>query len=279
MIIFSGDYIRNVSENQQNICTLPRDVLGRIVTFLVLKEITHFDLAVMNMDHRVSFLAAIKYQRVYLGNVEANFKITIDYILRRGLFLLDLGNLRDPTYSSEEDPLTPLLWAIANIPEEVFTGDGEMKLLDMLTSGVEENVNIDREDYQGLTALMLALIQGHLKAMELLIFKGADLNVKNNGGLAALMLASQDGHVNAMELLIAKGSDVNIMNINGSTALMFASENGHVGAVELLISAGSDVNIMNGFGSTALMHASKNGHISAMLLVWSCCYPRVLMLI
>jgi ankyrin repeat protein len=223
----------------------------------------------MNMDHRVSFLAAIRDQRVYLGKVEASFDSTIGYILRRGLFLLDLGNLRDPNCLLRNIPLTPLLWAIGNLPEAVFTDDGEMKLLDMLTSGAEENVNIDREDYHGLTALMLTLMQGHLNAMMLLISKGAYLIVKNNEGWTALMIASQSGHVKAMELLISTGSDVNIKNKFGYTALMLASENGHIDAMELLISAGSDVNIMNNGRWTALMHASKNDHINAMELLIS----------
>ena len=113
------------------------------MTFLVLKDITHFDVAVMDLDFRVSFLAAIKYQRVYLGKVEADFKSIIGYILRRGLFLLDLGNLRDPNCLLRNVPLTPLLWAIDNIPEAVFKDDGDMKLLDMLTSGDKQKVNLD----------------------------------------------------------------------------------------------------------------------------------------
>jgi hypothetical protein len=117
------------------------------MTFLVLKEITNFDSAIMNLNHRVSFLAAIKYQRVYLGKVKTDFEITIGYILRRNLFVLDLGNLRDRAiYSTGEVPLTPLFWAISNIQEAVFNDDGDMKLLDMLTSGDKEYINIDTNE-------------------------------------------------------------------------------------------------------------------------------------
>ena len=42
---FSRDYIRYIGENRMNICTLPQDMLSRIMTFLVLREITHFDRA------------------------------------------------------------------------------------------------------------------------------------------------------------------------------------------------------------------------------------------
>ena len=146
--VYNRDYCSHVySENKQNICTLSLDVLGRIMTFLVLKEITNFDSAIMNLNHRVSFLAAIKYQRVYLGKVKTDFEITIGYILRRNLFVLDLGNLRDRAiYSTGEVPLTPLFWAISNIQEAVFNDDGDMKLLDMLTSGDKEYINIDTNE-------------------------------------------------------------------------------------------------------------------------------------
>ena len=177
-----GNISNDVGNNHLHICLLPQDVLGKITTFLVLKEITQFDSAVLYMDYRVSFLEALRNQRVYLGKVQANFESTIGYILLRGLFLLDLGNLRDPIYSSEEVTITPVLWAIANIPQAVFNDDGNMKLLDMLTSGNKENINIDSKYYEGHTALMIASDKGHVNAMELLISKGSDVNVKDNDG-------------------------------------------------------------------------------------------------
>ena len=264
-------YSSDFGKNQSNICSLPRDVLGRIMTFLVLREITQFDTAVINKDYRVSFLETIGDQRVYLGEVKANFDSTIGYILRRGLFLLDLGNLRDPHCNLAEVPLTPLLWAIDNIPEVLFKGGDDMKLLDMLTSGDVENVDIDSKDNDGCTALMIASENGHVGAMELLISKGSDINTKadHGCGLTALMLASENGHINAIELLISKGSDINIMSNCGLTALMFASKNGHVNAMELLIFKGSDVHSKDNGGRTALMFASKNGHVDDIELLIS----------
>ena len=258
----------DVDKNQLNICTLPRDVLGRIMTFLVLREITQIDSAIINKNHRVSILNAIENQRVYLGESHAYFESLISYILLRGLFLLDLGDLRDPIYSSEDVPLTPLLWAIANIPDAVFTGDGNMKLLDMLTSGY---VNIDSMDNDGVTALMFASEKGHVNSIELLISKGSDVNIKNfYDDRTALIFASEKGHVNAMKLLISKGSDINAKSCSGWTALIYASQNGHVDAIELLISKGSDVHLKDYYeGLTALMWASMNGHVDAIELLIS----------
>ena len=49
MNIYNTYYSSNVGKNQLNICTLPRDVLGKIMTFLVLREITQFDTAIINI--------------------------------------------------------------------------------------------------------------------------------------------------------------------------------------------------------------------------------------
>ena len=65
---------------------------------------------------------------------------------------------------------------------------------------------------------------GHHQVMELLLKEGADVNIQNNDGWTALMIASDDGHHQVVELLLKEGADVNIQNNNGWTALDCQSE-------------------------------------------------------
>jgi ankyrin repeat protein len=63
------------------------------------------------------------------------------------------------------------------------------------------------------------------KAMiELLLAKGANINIKKNDGYTPLHLAVGRGNVAMVELLVAKGADVNVKNNAGDTPLMLAKD-------------------------------------------------------
>ena len=112
--------------------------------------------------------------------------------------------------------------------------------------------DVNAQDNNGYTALIRAIKGGFKNIVQLLLHKGADVNVKS-GGTTALMEASYNGFKEVVQLLIDNGAEVN------STALMGASQNGHKDVVQLLIDNGAEVNAKD-CGITALMYASGNGH-------------------
>ena len=69
---------------------------------------------------------------------------------------------------------------------------------------------------------------------ELLIAKGADVNIKDNNGRTPLHVACLLGHKDAVELLIAKSADISVKDNKEQTALSLAKEQGHEEIVELL---------------------------------------------
>lgn len=101
----------------------------------------------------------------------------------------------------------------------------------------------------------------------LLIDKGADINAQDKDGSTALILASDKGHEAVVRLLIDKGAGVNAQNKDGSTALILASEKGHAAVVRLLINRGADVNAQNKDGLTALTLASDKGYEAVVQLL------------
>ena len=73
------------------------------------------------------------------------------------------------------------------------------------------------------TPLHEAASWGHMEIAELLIGKGADVNVKNGFGQTPLHWAAGNEGRQVAELLIAKGADVNAKDDNGWTPLDHAS--------------------------------------------------------
>lgn len=67
---------------------------------------------------------------------------------------------------------------------------------------------------------------GQERIAELLIRKGADINVANDFGKTALHLAAQKGHDKIAELLVKHGANVHSLDSHGRTPLFWASFKG-----------------------------------------------------
>jgi hypothetical protein len=88
-----------------------------------------------------------------------------------------------------------------------------------------------------------AAFEGHKEVCELLIAKGAEVNVKSgelyvgnmkDSGLTPLHAACAEGHQGVAKFLLAHGAAVNAKTKNSKTPLDMAKKNGHQEVVELL---------------------------------------------
>ena len=104
---------------------------------------------------------------------------------------------------------------------------------------IEAEADVNAQDNNGFTVLMLASANGHIDVAQLLIEEGADVNAQDKIGATALIVASRRGQTYIVKLLIEAGADVNAQTNDGGTALMFASQDGHTEVVKLLIHAGA----------------------------------------
>jgi len=106
-----------------------------------------------------------------------------------------------------------------------------------------------------------ASMYGDTKIVEKLLNKGANVNAQNYNGNTALILASSNGRTEIVEMLLKHPKiDVNLNDASGYTALMWASNMGHTEIVVMLLEKGADVNANMELGWTALMMANQNGH-------------------
>jgi ankyrin repeat protein len=112
---------------------------------------------------------------------------------------------------------------------------------------------------RGSSPAALAASRGHLRIVELLLDRKADVNRQDGFGNTALILATQQGFKSVVELLLARGANVNHANNEQKTALIYAAQKGFTAVAELLLERGADVNHADNFNSTALHYAAAYG--------------------
>lgn len=136
-------------------------------------------------------------------------------------------------------------------------GEGD---IDTATFLLSMGANINAKDMNsGATALVIAATYNELRAVEWLVSKGANLNIKTNMGTTALhsvcMPSSVKGTLNyyaIAKVLVEAGADVNAKDNSGETPLHRASRCELKDTVKLLLDNGADKNIKDYEGLTAV---------------------------
>ncbi|XP_019858662.1 PREDICTED: transient receptor potential cation channel subfamily A member 1 homolog [Amphimedon queenslandica] len=145
------------------------------------------------------------------------------------------------------------------------------------------------------TPLAMACIRGHTKIVELLLKKGANVNVTDENENTPLGIACKKGHTEIVELLLKHGIDntnstmndkncipgtasaegqqpqrvnINHTNLENRTALHIACDEGCKEIVELLLKHnGVDINITDKDSNTPLISACIKGHTEIVKLL------------
>lgn len=179
---------------------------------------------------------------------------------------------------------------VAGFPLHGAAAYDRVAIIDMLIN--DEEIDADRLDANGQTAIMVAARNNKAAAVRALLRSGADLSIRtaNNWeifGLAAvsnatdvlgvlltsekfsvrspiaesaLRLTARDSKIPALNYLIQRGVDPNAVQRDvGSTPLMLAATAGHDGVTEALLKARVNVNAKNNRGETALILAASGG--------------------
>jgi Ca2+/Na+ antiporter len=90
----------------------------------------------------------------------------------------------------------------------------------------------------GATLLMVAVEETNLPAIELLVARGAALDLRNAQGTTALALAAEMGFQEAVEILLAAGANPNVHDLSGMTPLDVADEHASHDIASLLLRYG-----------------------------------------
>ena len=100
---------------------------------------------------------------------------------------------------------------------------------------LRNDFKVDERDSEGKSALIHAASGDFPETVELLIAKGADVNLKDETeGFTALMMAAAEGQMAVVKVLMKHGADKTMKDVDGDTAEVFARNNGHFEIADLL---------------------------------------------
>ena len=104
------------------------------------------------------------------------------------------------------------------------------------------NVNIQCAE-EGMTAIMYAIQGNHFSIVEqLVVWRGADVNILDNDGDAALAHAINGGNADIFRLLLSRGANITRTDSRGRTPLICCVQRERLPFVELLLAHGTNVN-------------------------------------
>ena len=137
------------------------------------------------------------------------------------------------------------------------------KVEEMIDNGIDVNQPIDqggvtpldlavREMVMGTRATSPPRLRSHMRMINMLIEKGADVNSGNY-----LHKAANTNNVHLIRILIEKGADKYQETNSGNTPLLLAVESGFLDATKALIDGGVDINHRNSHGETAVYRVSS----------------------
>ncbi|EMB26411.1 ankyrin repeat domain-containing protein [Treponema denticola] len=125
---------------------------------------------------------------------------------------------------------------------------------------IDAGFDPSQKDSLGTPVLSLAVRNKCLETLELLLEKGAAINLcAEDRNYSALMDAAQVGYIEAVQALLEKKADTNIQSKDGQTALILSVGRREADIVEMLVKHGADCNIKDGLGMSALGYAKLFG--------------------
>eukprot|EP00597_Dinobryon_sp_UTEXLB2267_P000300 CAMPEP_0170072478 /NCGR_PEP_ID=MMETSP0019_2-20121128/10112_1 /TAXON_ID=98059 /ORGANISM="Dinobryon sp., Strain UTEXLB2267" /LENGTH=467 /DNA_ID=CAMNT_0010281481 /DNA_START=31 /DNA_END=1434 /DNA_ORIENTATION=- len=119
-------------------------------------------------------------------------------------------------------------WRACSHPELVCASCGDAAAMAVVRERAEEYFSLAAEG-------------GFPAVLQDLLLRDSNLirNHKSVYGMTAFLLAAQGGHLTCLQLLVEKGTDITVANQGGVTALKLATRNGHVACKEYLLSIGA----------------------------------------
>lgn len=129
------------------------------------------------------------------------------------------------------------------------------------------NVNSREKRLNNITPLFIAVENGNIEMVQLLLNFRAKVNARDSSKQSPLMRLDYDATPELVDLLVRYGAKVNMVDSEGNTAIILAASSAKADVLEALIDAGADVRAANKEGQTALMEAASNGDVESVKLL------------
>uniref|UniRef100_A0A669DE81 Scaffold protein ILK n=1 Tax=Oreochromis niloticus TaxID=8128 RepID=A0A669DE81_ORENI len=136
--------------------------------------------------------------------------------------------------------------------DDIFTQcrEGNAVAVRLWLDNTENDLN--QGDDHGFSPLHWACREGRSNVVDMLIMRGARINVMNRGDDTPLHLAASHGHRDIVGKLIQCKADTNAVNEHGNTPLHYACFWGQDQVAEDLVTNGALVSICNKYGETPM---------------------------
>ncbi|KAM3180400.1 hypothetical protein ACTXT7_016356, partial [Hymenolepis weldensis] len=119
----------------------------------------------------------------------------------------------------------------------------------------------------GRSALVAAVVNGHVDVVQLLLFWCAAVDTIDLNGRSVLSIAAACGHTQVVRQLLDRGLDEGHRDHMGATPLHLAAAAGHADVVRLLLEAGSHPDEVDNAGQTPLLVACQADHVNVVHLL------------
>jgi ankyrin repeat protein len=163
-------------------------------------------------------------------------------------------------FKSTENPVSDLVRA------------SKLGLINDVKGFLDQGTDVNAINQDGYTALFTAVFWGQRAVVEMLLDRGARIDIKGPSppGWTPLMCAISLRRLNdtgLAEELLRRGADVNARGDDGEAVLTLATKKGQGRIVEKLLRGGADLNVKDTSGRTALVIAEASGlkEIAALL--------------
>ncbi|XP_067087415.1 histone-lysine N-methyltransferase EHMT1a [Osmerus mordax] len=111
---------------------------------------------------------------------------------------------------------------------------------------------VNCQDDGGWTAITWAIEYKHRELVQLLLSRGADVNIRDKEENICLHWAALSGSDDIAQQLLDARCDLHAVNIHGDSPLHIAARENQLDCVTLFLSRGGDVNLRNSEGETPL---------------------------
>ncbi len=123
-------------------------------------------------------------------------------------------------------------------------------------SALEKGAEVNTQDKNKRSLLLIATINQHLEMAQLLVAHGADVNLQADHLDSPFLYAGASGQTALVKLYLANGARFDVFNRYNGSALIPACERGHIETVRVLVNTkGYPVDHVNRLGWTALLEA------------------------
>lgn len=133
--------------------------------------------------------------------------------------------------------------------------DGDVDTINELMEN--KSIHVDATDDDGNTALFVAIEDGNIEVIKVLLKHGADINIIANDQ-TPLLFAIYEGKPEVVKLLLSRGAKVE----EGESALQHAYKSGRQEIVQVLMEQGANAEEVDCEGTSAFQAAIRGGNVS-----------------